>query len=133
MPPQLTYYCWHCYGENRSNHGPCGRCGRPIEAPADAGYVDCLLWALEHPVAERRMFAAQVLGELGEPRASDRLVVLARSSDDPFLAAQALRSLIEIEGVEQLAELLAELAAAAPIGPRRIAEDALASRRAPKR
>lgn len=61
----LTYYCWSCYRPAQVASGPCERCGGPSEAPPDADYADLLVWALDHPLAERRLLAARVLGEVG--------------------------------------------------------------------
>jgi HEAT repeat protein len=122
----LTHFCWHCYAENGRERGPCSTCGRLIEAPATTTYVDCLLWALRHPVAERRLIAAHVLGRLGERRASAPLRELALSRDDPVLAAEALRNLVAIDGAEELAPLLSHLATGGAAGVRRVAQEAQA-------
>jgi HEAT repeat protein len=109
MMSGATYYCWSCYSRSDESGGLCRRCGGPIEAPPVADYVDRLVWALDHPLAERRMVAARVLGERREVRATDRLYRLARSRHDPYLAATALRALVSITGRSACADLLADL------------------------
>lgn len=127
-PDALTYYCWHCYGENGGPEGACARCGKPISAPAEADYTARLLWALGHPVRERRMVAARVLGDRREPRARGALRALALDSGEPYLAAQALESLIAIDGSRRLRHLLERLADEGKGAPvRRVARQALAS------
>jgi hypothetical protein len=125
----LTYYCWQCYGENPRCGGICTKCGGRIEAPAGTPYVDLLLWALGHPLAERQMTAARVLGELREPRASAALRELAIGARDPYLAAQALESLIAIEGPDSLVALLCDRVVKGPIPVRRVAERGLSDSR----
>jgi HEAT repeat protein len=120
-----VHYCWHCYGANDAGHGRCRLCGERIEPPADVGYVDQLLWALAHPLVERRMVAARVLGSRRERRAIPRLRDLALSRDDPYLAAVALEALVSIEGIPALRKLLERLAAEAPPQVREAATAAL--------
>jgi hypothetical protein len=109
-----THYCRSCYSPGDQPIGRCRRCGGRIEAPPETNYADRLVWALEHPLAERRMVAAQMLGRRREARATDRLYRLARSRHDPYLAATALRALMSITGRPACAQLLAELAQCGP-------------------
>jgi len=120
----LTHYCWHCYGVNVRSSGLCTECGQAIEAPAEASYEDRLIWALGHPLPGRQMIAAQVLGELREPAAEAPLRTLVNAGD-PFLGAQALRSLIAIVGVEHLRGLLERLAQTGAPAVSRVALHAL--------
>jgi len=106
----LTYYCWACYGRNAAAAGSCVHCGGEIEPPPSTSYVDSLLWALEHPVAEIRVDAAFSLGSRRESREAERLRTLALESPDSFLAAAALESLVAISGLELTRGLLESLA-----------------------
>ena len=116
----LTYYCWHCYGTNRKASGPCQECGQEIGAPAGTSFDDRLLWALGHPLAERRMAAVLALGKRRLARASGSLSELVRDPD-PYLAAVALEALVEIDGAEKHGPLLAELRRSAPPTVRAVA------------
>lgn len=107
---ELTYYCWACYGRNPVPAGTCLHCGGEIEAPPGTGYAERLLWALDHPVSERGVEAALILGRRRERSAARRLRALALESSDPFLAAAALESLVAICGVEPNRDLLEPLA-----------------------
>lgn len=104
-----TYYCWRCYGRNLRSSGPCASCGQPIQPPTAASYEDRLIWALGHPLPGTQMIAAQVLGDLREAAAERPLRALVDAAD-PFLAAQALQSLVSIVGVDGLRDLLQGLA-----------------------
>ena len=106
----MTFYCWWCYAPNTVARGPCGACGKDIAGPAGATYVDMLLWALRHPVVERRMMAARILGQRREPRAREALETLATQEEDPYLAAEALRALFTIDGMEAHRDLAERLA-----------------------
>jgi hypothetical protein len=106
----LAHYCWHCYARNAAPEGPCHACGQPIEAPSGVTYAEQLIWALGHPLPGRQMIAAQILGELVEQLAERPLRALVDTAD-PYLAAQALTSLLQIAGVQPNRELLATLAA----------------------
>jgi hypothetical protein len=59
---------------------------RPIEAPADVGHVEQLLWALRHPLPSRQMIAAQILGERS-------ITDLLARSGAPSVAAVAAKTL----------------------------------------
>jgi len=121
----MVHYCWHCYGANDAATGQCRHCGDPIEPPAGTTYADQLLWALAHPLVERRMVAARVLGERRERRAIPELRELALTQGDPYLAAAALHALVSIEGPQRLRELLERLAAKGPPQVREAASAAL--------
>lgn len=125
---RLTHFCYRCYGENDRPTGPCSRCGQPIEPPPGTGYGQLLVWALDHPLPDVAMRAAAILGKRGERDAARPLRRLALSAADPFLAAQALRSLVAIEGADALLDVLERLAYAGPAPVRRAAQDALLAR-----
>jgi HEAT repeat protein len=121
-----VFFCWHCYGDNPSAAGICRHCGRQIAPPEHTSYVDKLLWALDHPLIERRMVAARVLGTRGEQRAVPALQRLVAQKEDPFLAAEALQSLVRIVGVQALEGELRRLAEAGDAPLRRVARRVLA-------
>jgi hypothetical protein len=101
--------CFHCYATNERPEGPCARCGNEIAAPPDAGYDDLLIWALRHPDGDRAIIAARPLGRRRSRAATPQLRSLVLDAPDPFLASEALRSLIAIEGVEELSAYLERL------------------------
>jgi HEAT repeats len=121
----VTYYCWHCYAANRWSRRACVGCGEEVAAPAGTDYVALLIWSLGHPLPERRMIAAQVLGQRREPRARERLLELALEAADPYLAAQALSALIAIDGSPPHRALLQRLAKTGPTLVKHVARAAL--------
>jgi hypothetical protein len=129
----LHYYCHSCYGIVTSREGPCPHCGGRIERPAGTTYADGLVWALGHPVPDVAMTAAQVLGARGEIRAVEKLKEVARDSTDPYLAGQAVRSLVAILGRDAISDFLSEIAASGRLIPSRAASDALADPRSEQR
>ena len=116
----LTYYCWHCYGKNRRASGRCEHCGEEIPAPAGASFEERLLWALGHPLAERRLAAVHALGTRRTEAASGPLRELV-SDPDPYLAAAALEALVRIDGPDRHRTLLEELRVSAPAPVRAVA------------
>lgn len=121
-----TYYCWHCYAARARSDGLCHRCGHPAAAPPQTTYVDQLLWALKHPLPERRLVAARVLGQRGERRATGPLRSLVAHSD-PYLAAEALNALVKVCGRDQVCDLLHERARWGPAPVRAAARAALST------
>jgi hypothetical protein len=119
-----TYYWWHCYATNRTPSGACEDCGREIHKPDGTSYTHELIWALGHPLSGTQMIAAQILGDRRDPVAEEPLRRLVHHRD-PFLAAQALQSLIALRGIAQVRELLISLAATGPLAVSGVATRAL--------
>jgi HEAT repeat protein len=95
----LTYYCWHCYGQNRRASGRCDQCGREIATHSGASFDDQLMWALKHPLAERRMLAVHAIAQRRLVRAREQLQALL-SDPDAYLAAAALEALVALDGLD---------------------------------
>ena len=122
------FWCFHCYAVNDHSSGPCRACGKPVEAPAGLSYPDRLIWALRHPDGDRAVVAAQTLGRLKARESVPALHKAVETGPDTFLRAEALRSLITIEGVEPLRTWLDALSRDAPFNVREIAQEALDER-----
>lgn len=119
------HYCWCCYAEVPAPAGRCPNCGREIAAPVGADHVDKLIWALHHPLPERRLLAADALAQRRERRAAPVLRRSLEERPDPYQQASVLSALLAIEGVEGLGDLLARLAADGAAPARRVATQAL--------
>jgi hypothetical protein len=119
-------WCFHCYGLNAAQSGPCVHCGRPIEPPASISYDERLIWTLGHPDGDRALIAARTLGEHRVTSAEPALRSVIATGSDPFLAAEALRSLIKIEGAEPIRGLLQELSGSESFMVAEVARRALA-------
>ena len=119
------FWCYHCYAVNDHPSGPCDACGQPVQAPIDLSYAGGLIWALRHPDGDRAVVAARTLGRLKNRESAWALREAARAGADIYLRAEALRSLIAIEGAAPLRPLLEELARDAPFNVRDIARRAL--------
>jgi hypothetical protein len=127
MASASTYYCWHCYAVNHEAAGACRACGQSIASPPGTSYAEQLIWALGHPLPGRQMIAAQILGQRRESAAERPLRQLV-DCGDPFLAAQALHSLVLIVGADQLRALLHHLAGSGAPAVSRVATIALGQR-----
>ena len=122
------FWCFHCYAVNDHPSGPCRACGQPVEAPAGLPYADRLIWTLRHPDGDRAVVAAKTLGRLQARESVPALREAVEAGPDILLRAEALRSLIVIEGVEPLRPWLDALSRDAPFNVRAIAQEALAGR-----
>ena len=60
----LTYYCPHCWHTLEGKATLCPYCGYDLSEFESLSYPQKLIQALHHPIPERRVIAAQVLGEL---------------------------------------------------------------------
>lgn len=94
--------------------------------PAGTPFLDKLLWALGHPLVERRIVAAAALGEHRDPRALEPLKLMAHDPD-PYLAAAAVRALAHYPFAD-VATTLQELAQLGPVPARRAAQQSLSAR-----
>lgn len=103
-----VHYCWACYAGVDSATGRCPVCGGSVAAPPGTSYADQLLWALRHPLVERRIVAAHALAERGERRAVEPLVAMMEDPD-PYLAAAAVSALGRLDP-ERAGPLLRRLA-----------------------
>ncbi|WP_054521397.1 HEAT repeat domain-containing protein [Thermanaerothrix daxensis] len=61
----LTYYCPHCWHTLDAGVTVCPVCGYDLTEFERLPYSQKLIHALHHPIPERRVIAAQVLGDLG--------------------------------------------------------------------
>jgi HEAT repeat protein len=120
-----VFWCFQCYARNDHPSGPCSTCGEPVEPPAGLSYIDGLIWALRHPDGDRALVAAQTLGRLRAHEGAPALHEAVESGTDIYIRAEALRSLIAIEGVESLRPWLDALTCDAPFKVRDIARRAL--------
>ncbi len=120
------FWCFHCYTVNDHRTGPCRVCGEPIEGPPSLSRADTLIWALRHPDGDRAVLAARALGWLRARESIPALRAAVAGGKDIYLRAEALRSLIAIEGAEQLGPWLDELSRTGPFNVRAIAREALA-------
>lgn len=123
----MAYYCWSCYAESPHATGKCSACGEETAPPPGTSYADRLLWALDHPLPDRRMLAVELLGRRRERRAVTPLLMVALDPSDPYLAAEAVRSVVAIAGVDAVRETLERLAREGPVPARRKAARALAA------
>jgi len=121
-----VFWCFHCYALNEHATGPCDVCGEPVERPANLSRVDSLVWTLSHPDADRASLAAGILGRMRARESIPALRAAVETGGDIFLRAQALRSLIAIEGVEPLRPWLERLSQVPPVIVRDVARQALA-------
>jgi hypothetical protein len=121
----MNHYCWRCYAVNKKPRGTCVECGGEIAAPTGTSYAELLVWELGHPLPDRQMLAAQVLGKLRDARARVPLRELASESADPYLAAQALQALLAIDGAAVHRPLLEQLVRVGAVPVRAAAAAAL--------
>lgn len=119
------FWCFHCYAVNDHPDGPCDACGEEVAAPAGLSLVDGLTWALRHPDGDRALLAARTLGRLRARESAPALRAAAESGKDVYLRAEALRSLIAVEGTGALRPWLDELSRSAPVTMRDVARQAL--------
>jgi hypothetical protein len=91
----VQWYCPDCFAEVVQQTGHCPRCGADLANPA-IDFEEQLIRALQHPLPDRRLLAAQVLGQRRARRAVPHLIGIVHQADDPYLVAEATVALARI-------------------------------------
>lgn len=108
------FFCYHCYAASEQPAGPCAVCGKPVELPVGLSRLDILIWGLGHPNTHLAVLAARALGRVKARESIGALRSVFVSAADISLRAEALLSLIAIEGPEER-PWLEELSRARPL------------------
>lgn len=95
MEGQATWFCPTCWAALRSGTSSCPRCGAEL-SPDRVGYEQSLIHALKHPLHDRRLIAATILGERRSTIAVASLIEAVTQREDPYLGAEAARALVKI-------------------------------------
>lgn len=118
----LTFYCPKCWEVVEETDQRCPHCGADLSEFNQLAFEDKLLAALHHSVPERRIMAAQILGNIGSWRALPEffdLVARQEEMDYFFMRAVLLaaakidhpdRERILQKAAEHPSELIANLA-----------------------
>jgi len=93
----LTYYCPNCWTIVTETEKICPICGYILEEFEKMEYEDKLLAALHHPVPERRIMAAQILGDLKSQRAlPEFLKIFIGGEQDYFFLRSILLATVKV-------------------------------------
>jgi HEAT repeat protein len=125
----MTWFCPSCFADLPGQARQCPRCGADLAA-ADPGFEAALIGALRHPLHDRRLLAARILGARRVAAAVPALIAAVGDGGDPYLAAEAARALVVIGAPEGLA-VTRRLAADGPVIARAAAREALGGSGAP--
>jgi HEAT repeat protein len=126
----VTWFCPSCFADLPGQARQCPRCGADLAA-ADPGFEAALIGALRHPLHDRRLLAARILGARRVAAAGPALIAAVRDGGDPYLAAEAARALVAIGAPEGIAVVRRLLAADGPVIARAAAREALGDVGAP--
>ena len=95
----ITYYCPACWSEIADSESYCPVCGFELTEDKALTFEEKLLRTMEHPVAEKRYLAIQILGELGSQAALPGLEKLLDTEvNDIYALRETLAALSKIQG-----------------------------------
>ena len=95
----ITYYCPACWCEIAETQSHCLACGFELVQDKALTFEEKLLRTMEHPVAEKRYLAIQILGELGSQAALPGLEKLLDTEvNDIYALRETLAALSKIQG-----------------------------------
>lgn len=80
----LTYYCPNCWTIVSEDQQTCPNCGYVLDEFNTFTFEDKLLAALHHSVPERRIMAAQILGNRGSQRAVPEFQRIIESDEEDY-------------------------------------------------
>jgi len=93
----LTYYCPQCWSEVAGEEHICPHCGYPLDEFHQQAFEDKLLAALHHTLPERRIMAAQILGNLKSERALPEFIrIIEGNEEDYFFLRAVLLAVVKI-------------------------------------
>jgi HEAT repeat protein len=99
----LTFYCPSCWSSVREGEKSCPNCGYDLAQFTNLDYEEKLLAALRHPVPERRMMAANILGSLGSVRAlPEFLRIIENGKGDYYFLREILLAKAKINHPERI-------------------------------
>lgn len=94
----LTFYCPNCWKTIKEGEKVCPHCGYLLDQFNEEEFEDKLLQALYHSVPERRIMAAQILGNRGSQRAiREFLKIVSGNEMDYFFLRAVLLAAIKID------------------------------------
>ncbi len=96
MSEKVTFYCPRCWEEIPPGTAVCPYCRASIEGSTEEAFLDKLIDALRHPVPSKAALAAQILGQLGDPRGVEPLLDIFDRTRDPEIQEAAIRALGEL-------------------------------------
>lgn len=100
----LTYYCPRCWQIVDEKDKTCPHCGFSLEEFSNQEYHQKLLDALHHTIPERRLIAAQIIGNLKIQQAVPLLKqILANETEDYYFLRAILIALAKIDHAERMA------------------------------
>jgi hypothetical protein len=88
----MTWFCPFCLAELQETAGTCLQCGADLVG-SGRDFETALVGTLRHPLHDRRLLAARILGRRRAVAAVPALISVAEDSSDPYLAAEAVRAL----------------------------------------
>jgi HEAT repeat protein len=125
----VQWYCPDCFAEVEQQTERCPGCGADLTDPT-FDFEEQLIRARQHPLPDRRLLAAQVLGQRHAHRAVPDLLRIVGDSGDPYLVAEATVALARIGEPEGL-RVVERIARDGPVVARVAARAALRDRRPP--
>lgn len=86
----ITYFCPHCWAEIPAKSVACPHCGADLAGFEAETFEDKLLEALHHSLPERRIMAAQILGNIQSRRAVPLFEQILQSEEKDFFFLRAV-------------------------------------------
>ena len=83
----MTWFCPSCFAEVPETAATCLHCGADLLGWS-RDFESALMGALHHPMHDRRLVAARILGRRRAVAAVPALISVAEDSSDPYLGGR---------------------------------------------
>jgi len=100
------YYCPNCWKEINDKILTCPHCGHVLSQQQSFTYVEKLIHALRHPIPEKRMMAAQLLGDLRCKEALSVFAEILKKESDYYFIKEIILAIDKIGSEDGIAILL---------------------------
>ena len=98
----ITHYCPECWSTLQGTEITCPNCGFLLQKYNQLAFEEKLLVALHHPVPERRIMAAQILGNLHSQQAISEFENIIAVENDYFFLRAVLLAVAKIKHPRQM-------------------------------
>jgi len=103
----IHYYCPNCWKEINDKILVCPHCGHDLNQHQSFTYVEKLIHAIHHPIPEKRMMAAQLLGDMGCKEALPVFAEILKKENDYYFIREIILAIDKIDNKAGIAILLA--------------------------
>ncbi len=102
----MIFYCSNCWNEINIDVEICPHCSASQSILQQESFEKKLIRSLKHPEPKTVIRAVKILGELKSKEALPYLFGILKVQNDPFIIAEAVKSILKIDSTENSIEAI---------------------------